>query len=480
MKLRRLTLPCLSALLALFALPGHALRPDILYLGGGKFVQVGPLHQLTLNSHVKQFAYEPLGVEVAVAGSETAGETKTLFVKTIDVRSGHEMSRLTMMAPAGDEIARYNLIGWGGGGRYLLVERWLPLKEAMEEAAQGKPTSPTYLRWDLGANPPSVSEIAPLPLPAGMRANFTRVRISPKGRTVFFGQEYNQPNPVTKEDDSHRLYSLYDPAKDQSRPLPLPAEFECYGRWVDDGHLQIDGDGAQQHISETLDVTTGATAPYIVGPRAMPTSVFYPNLTLDVEARILKDKRATGAQAAAHILWLRRSDPGKDPLGTAAAAVTSGDDDPRPVWSPTGRQIAYVTHGDLCVTDLTPPDAIPEERQALGLPLTCAEERALAKVNIKNVDMAMFWYSMAHDSRFPTAGEFQSEIAANVKYAGDLHTEGVRFVYHEPPDLLRGHLEKQTELVIGEFDLPCARVVLMGNGLVKTLPKPGSAPEGPD
>ena len=39
-----------------------------------------------------------------------------------------------------------------------------------------------------------------------------------------------------------------------------------------------------------------------------------------------------------------------------------------------------------------PADAIPEERQALGLPLTCAEERQLARVNIKDVDMAMFWY----------------------------------------------------------------------------------------
>ena len=477
MRLRYFALPCL---LALLPLPGHALRPDILYLGDGKFVQVGPLHQLTLNAHVREFAYEPTGQEIAVGGSETAGDTMTVFVETIDVRSGRSINRLSMTAPAGDETARYNLIGWSGSGRYLLVERWLPLKEAVEEAAQGKPVGQAYLRWDLGADPPSVSEITLPPLPAGTRASYTRVRVSPKGHTVFFGQEYQQPNPVTKEDESHTLYSLYDPGKDQSRTLPLPPGFVSYGYWVDADHLRIDGDGTRQHGSEMLDVTTGATAPYAAGPRAKPASAFYPNLTLDVEARTLEDKRTTGAQAASHILWLRRSTPGKDPLGAAAAAVTSGDDGPRPAWSPTGRQIAYVTHGDLCVTDLTPPDAIPAERQALGLPLTCAEERALARVNIKNVDMAMFWYSMAHDGRFPTAGQFQSEIAASAKYANDLHTEGVHFVYHEPPDLLRGHLEKQTELVIGEFDLPCARVVLMGNGLVKTLSKPGSAPEGAD
>lgn len=156
--------------------------------------------------------------------------------------------------------------------------------------------------------------------------------------------------------------------------------------------------------------------------------------------------------------------------------MTSGEDDPLATWSPTGRQIAYVSHGDLCVSDLTIPDDIPEERQALGLPLTCAEERTLARVNVKNVDMAMFWYSMAHGGLFPTAGGFQSAIASNPKYANDLHTKSVRFVYHEPPDRLRSHLEKQRELVIGEFDLPCARVVLMGDGTARTQPKQEAAP----
>ena len=470
MRLRRFTLPCLLTLLA-SPLPAHALRPDILYLGGGKFVQVAPLRQLTLGAHVTQFSYEPLGAEIAVAGSETVGDTETLFIKTIDVRSGHEMNRLTMTTPAGDATAQYRLVGWSGSGRYLLAERWRPLKELTEAAAQGLPASGDYLRWDLGADPPSVSQVVSLPLPAGVRATLASVRPSPDGRLVFFGQEYRQTDPITKEDETQKLYWLYDPEKNQTRPLPLPAGFASYGHWVDAGHLRLSGDAAQQHVSETLDVLTGVTAPYVSPPKMKPTSSLYPNLVLDAEARTLDDKEATGAQADSHILWLRRSAPGKDPLSAAAAAVTSGDDEPRPVWSPTGRQIAYVTHGDLCVTDLTTPTDIPAERQAVGLPLTCAEERALALVNIKNVDMAMFWYSMRHADKFPTSGEFQTAIASNPDYAKDLHTEAVHFVYHEPPDLLRGHLEKQKELVIGEFDLPCARVVLYGDGQVKALPK---------
>jgi len=476
MRSRRFTLPCLLTLLALLPLPGRALRPDILYLGDAKFVQVAPLRQLTLNAHVTQFAYEPLGVEVALVGSETTGDTVTLFVKTVDVRSGHEMNRLTMTAPAGDETARYNLIGWSGSGRYLLIERWRPLKELTEAAAQGKPSLADYLRWDLGADPPDVSQVTPPPLPQGAKLDLTWQRASPTGRRVFFRQDYKQASPANNE-EAQKRYWLFDPENNQFHPLPLPKGFDSHGQWLDDSRLRIYRDTPQQRISETLDVTIGTATPSVVAPKTKPASSLYPNLVLDAEARTLEDKQATGAQAASHILWLRRCAPGKDPLG-AAAAVTAGDDDPHAVWSPTGRQIAYITHGDLCVTDLTTPDEIPEERQALGLPLTCAEERALARVNIKNVDMAMFWYSMAHDGRFPTAGEFQSAIASNPKYANDLHTESVRFVYHEPPDLLRGHLEKRKELVIGEFDLPCARVVLTGDGAVKTFPKPGVSPAG--
>jgi len=51
------------------------LRSDILYTHKGEFVQVSPMRPLTLNAHVTQFAYDPLGIEIAVVGSETAGET---------------------------------------------------------------------------------------------------------------------------------------------------------------------------------------------------------------------------------------------------------------------------------------------------------------------------------------------------------------------------------------------------------------------
>lgn len=51
------------------------LRSDTLYTHKGEFVQVSPMRPLTLNAHVTQFAYDPLGIEIAVVSSETAGET---------------------------------------------------------------------------------------------------------------------------------------------------------------------------------------------------------------------------------------------------------------------------------------------------------------------------------------------------------------------------------------------------------------------
>lgn len=98
-RLALLRLLTLLAPLAVLPRPVHALRPDILYLGDGKFVQISPTRPVTLNAHVTQFAYDPLGQRVAVVGSETGGDTATLFVKTIDVHSGQESSRLTMTAP---------------------------------------------------------------------------------------------------------------------------------------------------------------------------------------------------------------------------------------------------------------------------------------------------------------------------------------------------------------------------------------------
>ncbi len=114
---RRSPWPPLLSLLAVFGLPAVAdpadpPSPEILYTSRKEFVRIAPARPLTLNARLTQFAYEPLGLEVAAVGSETAGDTTTHFVKTIDTRTGHEMHRLTMTTPAGGGMAGFLLLGW--------------------------------------------------------------------------------------------------------------------------------------------------------------------------------------------------------------------------------------------------------------------------------------------------------------------------------------------------------------------------------
>ncbi len=88
MCLRRLILPAFAPLLLFLfvALPGHALRPDVLYSPQSGFLQLSPMRAVTLNAHISTFQYDPLGLEVAFAGQEMQGEMTTHFVKVVDVQ----------------------------------------------------------------------------------------------------------------------------------------------------------------------------------------------------------------------------------------------------------------------------------------------------------------------------------------------------------------------------------------------------------
>ncbi len=131
-----------------------SLRPDILYTHRGEFVQVSPMRPLTLNAHVEQFAYDPLGLEIAYVGSEPQGENTVHFVKTVDARTGHEISRLTLTAPTESQNAGLMLRGWSVSGKYLLIQRFSPDPNEPDTAVA------EFLRWDLSANPPTAKTIS--------------------------------------------------------------------------------------------------------------------------------------------------------------------------------------------------------------------------------------------------------------------------------------------------------------------------------
>ncbi len=206
-----------------------------------------------------------------------------------------------------------------------------------------------------------------------------------------------------------------------------------------------------------------------------PFSRQYPDLTLDVEYRPQTDVlQGSDGQMASHILWIRRMSKGKKPLAVAAAGLTPGEEDAQAVWSPTGKQIAFLTQGDLCVIDIQTIPAsypLPQEKLAVGLPLTSAEEQILASSNLKQIGLGIVQYAQDFDEHFPAAEDFENTIYPYLKTRAVFEFEGHRFVYQQPTNLSLAAMEEPASTELGYIDLPSARVVLLADGHVRTFPK---------
>ena len=202
-----LRLPWIACLLLALSQPICAapaapsdLRSDILYTTRGEFLQVTPMHALTLNARIQQFAYEPLGIEVAFAGSEVQGDQTIHFVKTMDVRTGHELSRLSITAPTSNDGAGYMLLGWTASGKNLLLRSFVPSPLNSEECDK------QCLRWDLTTNPPTthlIDPTVPLPREAVYVEGIDEGCVSPTGRWIVFRQPYYLPGAEGKPGEEH-------------------------------------------------------------------------------------------------------------------------------------------------------------------------------------------------------------------------------------------------------------------------------------
>ena len=469
---------CVLSMLTLCALPARSapsqpsnLRSDILYTSKGEFVQVSPMRPLTLNAHVQQFAYEPLGVEVAFVGSEAQGDQTVYFVKTLDTRNGHEISRLTVTAPTGGGSAGFRLLGWTPSGKYLLLQRFSPDPQNPAEAVG------EYVRWGLSANPPVVRPIDPaayLSAQTQVTPGYGRPIPSPGRRWIVFQQSYHVADADDKLGPRQNASVLYDSERDTYRLLALPVGSSYY-RWSDDDHLRIRLKDAEQ----SFDVVTGQVGPTGAAPAedAPPASKQYPDLTVDVEHRLQEDVKGSGGHLDSCLLWVRRTPAGKLPLGAAAAGLTPDRDDPQAVWSPTGKQIAFLAHGDLYVTDLSAAtDLLPKEKMAVGLSLTCAEERQLAETNMMQIGLALTQYAQDFDGHYPPRDGLNAAIRPYLKPGTEYQVGSHQFMYQLPERASLTKIESPANTVQGTIDLPCARVVLFVDGHVKSFPKTDVSP----
>lgn len=460
---RRFTLPLL--LLGLLTLPVAAdPRPDILYTSRREFVRVSPPRPLTLNAHIDNFAYDPLGLEVACTGSETQAGQTTYFVRTLDVRIGKELHRLTMSAPP-DTSARFNLLGWTPNGKYLLLEQ-----PQLKEDGSGDSTT-DLVRWDLSADPPKLQPVdISFALPEGAAMAATVRFASPHCRRVLLDCIY------TINGRQYSAYQVYDAEQDTSRTLTPPKGRDLSSSWADDSHLRLVWSGSDRE--QQMDVVTGQVSPFsLMNSDQPPASKQFPDLTLDVDRKVQTDAAHSGGFDSS-LLWVRCAPRLKKPFSVVGAGLVMGGDDLHAVWSPIGKQIAFLNRGDLYVAEiaLVPFEEVAEERLTLGLPLTCPEERAIAMSNLKQIGLGIVQYTQDNDEKFPTAGGVDETIYPYLKDRSLYSVGGVHWAYHAPENLSLAAMDAPADTVLGTMDLPCGQIVLYADGHVKQMLKEQSAP----
>ncbi len=475
----RLLLPTALLTFACLALPAVAdpasppshsssLRSDILYTHRGEFVQVSPMRALTLNAHVEQFAYDPLGLEIAVVGSETSGVQTAHFVKTLDAHTGKEISRFVITAPAGDKSVSVFLTGWSQSGKYLLMERETAVLE------NGDKVLDENLRWDLSASPATVSAISPAALlPAGAEAAGSIDYLSPTGRWLAFQQLYTGGDSVL-----HNLFVLYDP--EQNKFLPLPGNRRIL-RWLGKDELGLFHQEGDQRFYSRYNVVTGKETPTTEEAFTSPssnTSSVYPDLVLDTQTPDQTDGQHSGGSLPSYVIWIKRTPLGTLPLGAAAAGLMpnyreeGAGSDPQAAWSPTGKQVAFVANHDLCVTDVAAATGLlPAEKIAVGLKLSCQEEQDLAVSNLKQIGLAIIQYTQDSDENFPVADGWVKTLTPYLKSTDVFRADGHAAVYEQPADLALAKMDAPAEAEQAYIDLPCARVVLFCDGHVKVFAK---------
>lgn len=475
--------------------PPSALPGESLYLGRGQALEAQAPRQLTLNAHVQQAAFQPGGLAVAYAGGRLDGDALTLTVQMIGLHGDTPRplwSRRVALGALADSLGLdgdgasalreriddalpmfrrgqfLNLIslqGWSSDGRYLLIK----LQDVVPEGAgAGYRFEDFYTSIDVAADPP---RLRPVPLAALLPPDDiladSRVSWSPQHTRLL----------LTAIGQKGRVPGWYDFAENRVRALPDGAG--VFQGWADDSHWlfaapKAGGPGETQFVQ---DIATGrrteAQRPLSAvgdgGGWVSPVSPKNPELALDVEVKRIEDE---GKQSAFYIhpIWLRRANAPKA-FSTLSVGLISGVAAGPPQWSPTGGQIAFVSHGDLFMTDLTPRDASARQKLLGGETLTCAEENEIARANMKQIGLALFQYALDRDETFPPPGGLEARLAAYVKDPSVYSVGAARFAYQPPAARKIGQIENPAQTPLATMDLPCARDVLYADGHVGTFPK---------
>ncbi len=447
---------------------------NIISLGQGQGLEAAPPRQLSLHARISEFAYQPGGLEIVYAGSDTEDGASTQFVKLVGTRYGTTTTLIAQTSAAADPdnaVPPFLMNGWSADGRYLVVEQYGTMgTDSAGAAVYG--TRRTCL--DVAANPIRTREIAlPVPLPADVSSTSTQAVWSPSHTRLLLTQTL-----LSKSSQKPAYVSaLYDFAQNRVNILPIDTPLYA-SRWADDTRLRLAGTPSPQAHPLAFNVKTLKTEPFVPTPAPpfpdLSLSPTNPNVTLDLQPQTIADSQHA-AQTHANVLWVRRV-RGPKALSALAVDVTGGSDDPQARWAQTGRAVAYLSHGDLFVADLSTREATVKEKYFAGEPLSCAEEQRLAMGELKQIGLATIQYAQDYDESFPPQAHVNDTLQPYLPPDTLLQIGGAKFVYHAPADLALSAMDAPADTVLGTMDLPCARVTLYADGHVKALPVAGRQP----
>ena len=337
------------------------------------------------------------------------------------------------------------------------------------------------------------SAVRAVPLPANGTLDVGHVCWSPLEDRLAFRMQ--------GADSSELL--IFTIATDAVESLAVPAkEFRLSG-WTAKGLIvnSLDTNMSQGFKPFVIDPVTGQAIPSIPFPEAR-SSVEQDFLSRRLDAgaagkltlslsgvpELIKDGQGRPHGEAMH-LWLTVT-PAKSapPLRADAArpkpppillidayrlmpedsAENSVQFAPAQRGKPGRAQVAYVTRGDLYVSDIAVRAPSVQELVNAGETLTCPEEQQLAELNAKEMGLAILQYTQDYDEHLPLASHFHDEVFPYIKNEEAFSADARPFHFLLDGDTLAS-MESPSELEEGEFDLPCGRVVLYGDGHVRIL-----------
>ena len=496
----------LICMLALCGSKGTALTDsgeEWLYLGQHTTLAAGPPRQLTLNASVVQFEYSPDGHSLAyVADSQDPDAQPELGVVSTTMPSPQRSPRPTVFDNLGWGAGGVQLGDWTGDGAFLAVSATVRMSAQGSDDTSSPEAQQKLECIDLLKNkaslipaPEEPGQRIVLMLPGSWAPNTHILAYS----TLTTRGAADDPQALANSRGSQLV--LYDADSAQARVVAdRDGSFMRALGWGSDHQLYFsERKSGQRNANFCYDLHSGKTTDagshvHTFTPNAesgLQTISIQSGISLSIESDTAKlTDSAHQSHGVATRLWVVRQGAQRESTDTSApprlgrpillvdtypvaANYGYGNSCP-PRFRPLGifgreskYQVAYVSHGDLKVVDLSPRAATPREVYAGGDELACPDELQLALENAKQIGLAVLMYSQDYDETFPSGANFSKGVQPYLQDSSITQLGGYQFQYEPPAKLGLADVESPADLVIGEFDMPCGKVKLYCDGHAK-------------